>query len=153
MEYFRYMDDIIILAKTKRQFKRAKKILYRVLDKLELKLSPSKTKMGRLDNSFHFLGVLFEVTRIPQTKTMVSVRIHPRTCLRALDRLKAMQKDAVHPAIMQRYLIRWASWWSHTIESMRIFSLLLTWVHYTAGRDPTAVWLGRGLLPKQLLTI
>lgn len=152
IEYFRYMDDIIILATTKRQFQRAKKCLYGVLNKLELKLSSAKTKMSRLSSSFHFLGVLFEVPRSPQTQNQVRTVLHPRSCARALDRFKAMQNDAVHPATQQRYLIRWASWWSDTVPSIGVMSLVLCWVKFAAARDPTAAWLGRGLLPRLWLT-
>ena len=69
-----------------------------------------------------------------------------------LDRVKTMQEDAVHPAMKQRYLVRWATWWSHTMASQRMQSHLLAWVIFTVARDPTAVWLGRGLLPWRLLT-
>ena len=109
IEYFRYMDDIIILAQTQKQYRRAKKILFEVLEQLRLKLSPSKTKMGPIDSNFHFLGANFEVTRIPQGKTEVSVSVHSRTCARAMNRVQVMQDDAVHPAIKQHYLIRWAT--------------------------------------------
>jgi len=105
--------------------------------------------MGKFNKPFHFLGVLFEVPQSLHDKTQVSLQIHPRSCRRALDRLKAMQQDAVHPATKQRYLIRWASWWSDAIQSIGILSLIVSWVRFTAVRDPTAVWLGRGLLPKR----
>ena len=145
------MDDIIILAQTKKQYQRAKKTLYSVLKDLKLELSSSKTKMGRIESSFHFLGGQFEVTRISQTKLQVSVSVHSRTCARALDRVKVLQEDAVHPAKKQRYLIRWAAWWRHTLASDRILSIVLAWVVFAMVRDPTIAWLGRGLLPWRML--
>jgi len=151
IEYFRYMDDIIILAQSEKQYKRAKRILFNVLGKLRLKLSPSKTKMGTIDSPFHFLGVNFEVTQIPQNKLQVSVQPHPRTCARAFDRVKVMREDVVHPTKMRNYLIRWSTWWSHTIVSKGIQAMLLAWVLYTMVRDPTIVWLGRGLLPWRMI--
>ena len=82
IQYFRYMDDIIVLAETKRQYRKARKILYRILDELKLKLSPHKTKMGAL-SIFHFLEVNFELPRSVQNETQVKVTIHPRSCIRA----------------------------------------------------------------------
>ncbi len=152
IQYFRYMDDILILAQTRHQYRRAKKILFQILHDLKLEVSPKKTRMGLIGDGFHFLGGLFEVPRSPQDKSQVSVQIHPRSCARALDKINAMRKNAVHPATMQRYLIRWASWWSDTLMSAAVMSLLYSWVLHTAARDPTAMWFGRGLLSRAFLT-
>jgi len=148
IQYFRFMDDILILAQTERQYRRAKKILHGVLASLELTLSPSKTRMGAIEHGFHFLGVQFEVSRNPQAKNQFMLRIHSRSCKRALDRVNAMREDSVHPAMMQRYLVRWGEWWSKSCPSMSVVSLLLAWVELTLARDPTSVWIGRGLLPR-----
>ena len=110
--YHRYMDDVIILAETKKQFSKAKKRLFAILRGLRLQVSPRKTWMGRLQHGFHFLGCEFEVSQNPQTKTQeTTVTLHKRSYRRALDKVQAMRDDAVHPAKMQRYLIRWATWW------------------------------------------
>jgi hypothetical protein len=53
--YIRYMDDWVILTNTRKQYRKAIKKMHKVLEQLKLKLSPHKTKMGRL-SSFHFLG-------------------------------------------------------------------------------------------------
>ena len=85
--YWRYMDDVIILFKTQRQYQRAKKQIFKILRELRLKLSPHKTKMGKLDKPFHFLGVTFGVARTHQSKTqLVTIDIHDRCCRRALDK-------------------------------------------------------------------
>jgi RNA-directed DNA polymerase len=109
IQYFRYMDDILVLAQTRHQYRRAKKILFEVLKELKLYLAPSKTWMGTMDHGFHFLGVMFEVPRSPQAKLQASAKIHPRSCARALDKVNALRNNAIHPAIMQRYLIRCAA--------------------------------------------
>ena len=54
--YVRYMDDIFILFKTKRQFLRAKKRIYPILRSLKLKISPNKSAMGKIEGkALHFL--------------------------------------------------------------------------------------------------
>jgi hypothetical protein len=144
--YRRYMDDIIILVKTKRQYTKARKRLFTILQKLKLQLSPHKSKMGRLKEGFHFLGVNFEVTRIPQSKTQVAtVNLHSRSCRRALDKVQAMRKDAVNPAHIQSYLSRWATWWHSTMKLEKLL-LIFIWVKFTGRFQDGSVWLGRGLL-------
>ena len=66
--YLRFMDDILIFAKTYTQYQRAKKTLYKELRALKLTLSHSKTRMGRLKQGFHFLGANFNV-QAPSTET------------------------------------------------------------------------------------
>ena len=137
--YQRYMDDIIILAKDKRSFQRARKRVFMHLKALKLKCSPHKTKMGKLAKGFHYLGVTYEVARTlhgpeaveKQHKTQVKTTLHERSCRRALDNIALLtqptvvqaevidpsptgrKEDAVHPATIQRYLTRWSTWWHH----------------------------------------
>ena len=100
--------------------------------------------MGRLAQGFHFCGVQFVGTQTPQ-QSQVKQTVHPRTCQRALDRVKAMRSDAVHPANIQRYLIRWATWWS-AVVCLKREELVRLWVKQTVAHAPPAAWLGRGLL-------
>jgi hypothetical protein len=53
--YLRYMDDIVILTKTKRQYQKTKKRLFSILRTLKLTVSPRKTWMGKLSRGFHFV--------------------------------------------------------------------------------------------------
>jgi len=143
--YRRYMDDVIILIKNERLYRKAKKRLFTILRALKLQVSPHKTRMGRLNQGFHFLGVEFVVAQTPQHKTQAKPTIHTRTCRRALDRVQAMRSDAVHPAIKQRYLIHWATWWSNTVGLSRT-TLIQQWINHTATQSPSEQWLGRGLI-------
>ncbi len=83
------MDDMLVLIKTQKQYRRARKILFQTLRTLQLALSPKKTKMGRL-NEFHFLGILFRVSQNREKQIQLSVQLHARTCTRSLDKVKAM---------------------------------------------------------------
>jgi len=144
--YRRYMDDIIILVENKRQYIKARRRLFKILQELKLQVSPHKTRMGALKNGFHFLGVDFEVARTSQIKTQVAtVNVHSRTCRRALDKVQALCKDAVHPAQIQCYLSRWATWWKSVIK-LDQFALIYRWVSFTKAFKPDSVWFGRGLL-------
>ena len=143
--YARHMDDVIILCKTKRQYQRARKILFTILKKLKLKLSSSKTWMGALTKGLHFLGVRFDVAK-HKVKNQNRVEIHPRSCARALDKVKSLRGDAVHPANIQRYLVRWAFWWAHTVKPLSLLGLLHAWVDHAREREPVLAWFGTGLL-------
>jgi len=75
----------------------------------------------------------------------ITIKIHSRTCRRALDKVRAMRTDAVHPAHIQRYLSRWASWW-HSTAALKKFELIYCWVKFTEFHRQDSVWIGRGLL-------
>ena len=165
----RYMDDLVILAKTRKQFCRAKKRLQKILVMLKLQLSKRKTKMGKLTEGFHFLGVDFKVNvensaeviagdsvvkdvsaQTKTSKNQVSVTLHARSAMRALDKVVCMQEDVVHPTKVQDYLSRWASWWSRRLKPITRTECLLHWVSRAKVKEPSLAWLGSGLLLPQL---
>jgi Reverse transcriptase (RNA-dependent DNA polymerase) len=104
--YLRYMDDFIILVKSKRQYTRARKRLFTELRALGLKLSSAKSRMGTLKPGFHFLGVEFVLPQSTQTKNQgVLISAHRRTYQRTLDKLTALSPNADHLATFQRTLV------------------------------------------------
>lgn len=66
--YLRYQDDILILCKTNRQLKRCKSIMMNVLHERGLKLSRKKTRIGCINDGFHFLGIYY-----PRTQTLDNI--------------------------------------------------------------------------------
>lgn len=56
VKYFRYTDDILILAPTRRQLKRAIPVSNRAFDQLKLENVPDKTSMEPIGKGFDFLG-------------------------------------------------------------------------------------------------
>ncbi len=57
--YIRYMDDILILTKTRWQNRRAVKRLNRILNTLKVEKHPDKTFIGKIDKGFDFFGYHF----------------------------------------------------------------------------------------------
>jgi RNA-directed DNA polymerase len=57
VDYFRYQDDVLILCKSLRSYKRCQVRLKRILEEKRLSLSAKKTKMGSVKQGFHFLGI------------------------------------------------------------------------------------------------
>ena len=57
--YVRYMDDILVLSRTRWGLRRAVGTVNRVLQRLDLSQHPDKTFIGRIDRGFDFLGYHF----------------------------------------------------------------------------------------------
>jgi RNA-directed DNA polymerase len=159
--YCRYMDDILILCETKLQFTRAKKQLKKILIALRLKYSRHKTKMGVLNKGFHFLGIDFKVeadvnasvsaekkqsaTRIHPVKSQLNITLHTRSSVRALGKIIAKKEDAVHPAEVQAYLLKWANWWFRAAPPLQVVDCLKSWVNKVEIKHPDLASLGTGL--------
>jgi RNA-directed DNA polymerase len=69
--YLRYQDDILVLCKTKRQMQRAKHRMMDVLRERRLTLSRKKSRMGAIQDGFHFLGINYQPT---QTEDNTSIK-------------------------------------------------------------------------------
>ncbi len=63
--YLRYQDDVLILCQTQRQLKRCKRHMMAILKERRLSLSRKKTRIGRIDRGFHFLGIHYPGTQTP----------------------------------------------------------------------------------------
>ena len=59
VKYFRYMDDILILASTRWKLRRAIRVLNQTFNALHLEQHPDKTLIGRTEQGFDFLGYHF----------------------------------------------------------------------------------------------
>jgi hypothetical protein len=54
--YFRFMDDILVLAPTRWKLRTAVKVVNQVLASLRLEKHPDKTFIGRIEKGFDWLG-------------------------------------------------------------------------------------------------
>ncbi|MBW2195176.1 MAG: group II intron reverse transcriptase/maturase, partial [Deltaproteobacteria bacterium] len=71
-ELVRYADDFVIICRTKRDAEKALEVVKRVMDRLKLKLHPTKTRivdMGR--EGFDFLGFHFHKMKSKKTKKLL----------------------------------------------------------------------------------
>jgi RNA-directed DNA polymerase len=57
--YVRYMDDWVILTKTRKELRQVVKQMHTVMQRLKFKLAYDKTYIGRTKNGFNFLGKRF----------------------------------------------------------------------------------------------
>ena len=130
--YLRYCDDGIILMQTKAQFVRIKKVLFKILRQLTLKISPHKTHLGKLgEKGFHFLGAQFFGSRNPRSKNPAgSVTLHLRSSRRALNKVQAMKQMGVPSSDIQSYLVRSSVWWTKSIGNpLSVSDIILQWIH------------------------
>jgi RNA-directed DNA polymerase len=57
--YVRFMDDVLVLARSRWQLRRAVKVVNQALAALSLEKHPDKTFVGRIERGFDFLGYHF----------------------------------------------------------------------------------------------
>jgi RNA-directed DNA polymerase len=77
--YARYMDDWVVLCKSRHQLRKVVKITHKILNALQLKLHPDKTFIGRIEKGFDFLGVHFtreelSLASITQKKALLKIQ-------------------------------------------------------------------------------
>lgn len=103
--YVRYMDDILILTRTRWKLRSTVKTLNECLREHKLKKHPDKTFIGRLDRGFDFLGYQFStrgLTVARKTITRFIARLH-----RLYEQKKAAPDVG---AILGDYVRRWLQW-------------------------------------------
>ena len=105
--YIRYMDDWVLMVKTKHQLRKVVRVTHKILKSLKLKMHPAKTFIGRINKGFDFLGIHF--SEIPSLSA-VSYERH---------RTKVAQRYAqgVSNACIGAYLKRWTSWSVSVLKS------------------------------------
>jgi RNA-directed DNA polymerase len=63
IHYLRFQDDVIAFCKTKKQLNRCRRRMMEVLNERQLTLSRKKSRMGPIEDSFHFLGIHYSPTQ------------------------------------------------------------------------------------------
>jgi hypothetical protein len=62
--YARYMDDWVVLTKSKTALRKVVKITHTILNALKLKMHPTKTYLGKINHGFNFLGYYMDDKKI-----------------------------------------------------------------------------------------
>jgi hypothetical protein len=126
MYYVRYMDDILILSKTRWHNKKAIKAMNQIFNQLKLKQHPDKTFMGRITRGFDFLGYHFSTEPLQLAKiTVKKYGERYRRLYEQLKRKKANHKDVMNAFdagatkkansdelafVLEQYVKRWQCW-------------------------------------------
>jgi RNA-directed DNA polymerase len=104
VKYVRYMDDILILARTRWKLKKATRVLNETFNELKLEKHPDKTCMGRIEKGFDFLGYHFS----PQGLTLAQ-----KTIDNFVEKaLRLYEQEPPHRRMKRlgEYSHRWAGW-------------------------------------------
>ena len=100
--YVRYMDDWVILTKTRRQLRRVVKKMHQIMDRLKFKLARDKTYIGRIKRGFDFLGYRFShrgLSGLAQ-KTLTNFK----------ERLSRLYESGASGQRIAQYVRRWCLW-------------------------------------------
>jgi RNA-directed DNA polymerase len=112
VEYFRYMDDILILAPTRWKLRKAIKVLNQTFNELRLEQHPDKTLIGRTERGFDFLGYHFAPD---------GLSIATKTIERFHERIARLYEQGADSRRIGQYVRKWCMW-------------------VTAGHDQPRLW-------------
>ena len=103
--YVRYMDDILILTKTRWKCRRAVKQLNQAFNQLQLEKHPDKTYIGKVEKGFDFLGYHFS------PRGLMIANITWSKFVARLHRLYEQKKASTDcDVILGDYVRRWIRW-------------------------------------------
>jgi hypothetical protein len=99
IRYTRFMDDWVILARSRWHLRRAVRVMNQVLARLGLEQHPEKTFIGRVSRGFDFLGVDFQ-PGAPLAPSAVSLARHTEKTAR-------LHEQGASPERIGRYRQHW----------------------------------------------
>ena len=105
VKYFRYMDDILILAPTRWKLKKAIRVLNQTFNELKLEKHPDKTVMGRIEKGFDFLGYHFSPKGLTVAKKTLT-----RFVERAARLYEQERGEPCGSPQLGLYVRRWERW-------------------------------------------
>ncbi|WP_423218543.1 reverse transcriptase domain-containing protein [Vibrio metoecus] len=114
--YARYMDDFIILTKTRWHLRRAIRQLNAYLAAYGFKTHPDKTFMGPIEKGFDWMGFGFTHWGCTQVAPR-ALNNHRQQCIRLYEQIRKLptQEQAIR---MRRYVTKWIQWRDNTFNSV-----------------------------------
>jgi RNA-directed DNA polymerase len=99
--YVRFMDDWVVLCKTKHALKKIVRCTYQVLGQLKFDLHPDKTYIGKIDKGFDFLGYHFD---------LIDLSLAKATLDKAIARLQQLFEQGASNTRLAEYWRRFIQW-------------------------------------------
>jgi hypothetical protein len=97
-QYFRYLDDILILAPTRWKLKKPIKVLNQTFSELNLEKHPDKTVLGRTEKGFDFLGYHFSPD---------GLSVAEKTIENFISRAVRLYEQGADTVRIGQYVMRW----------------------------------------------
>ncbi|MFT7052884.1 MAG: RNA-directed DNA polymerase [Psychromonas sp.] len=103
--YRRYMDDVIVLAKTRWHLRKAVRTVNQHFNQLKVEQAPDKTFIGRIEKEFDFLGYRFGLPELGLAE---------KTITNAVNKVRQLYEQKLaapkRAAMLDDYIIRWLRW-------------------------------------------
>ena len=97
--YLRFMDDFVILTKTRWKLRKAIKIMHSILSDLKLRLHPEKQSIGKLRKGFSFLGYTFQTNR--------QLKASKESVKRFKEHFRRLYEQGVGSRLLWNYVKKW----------------------------------------------
>lgn len=114
--YVRYMDDIVLLTKTRWPLRRALRTLNQTLTEVKVAQHPDKTFIGRIERGFDFLDCYFSrgpLRLAPHTLQNLAARLHrlyERQTKRSPVKRWTQKTAPSDPVSLDEYVAHWRRW-------------------------------------------
>jgi len=107
--YRRYMDDVIVLAKTRWHLRKAVRTVNQHFNQLKVEQAPDKTFIGKIRRGWDFLGYHFDGKQLTvAAKTVEKHVLHYRQLYEQLRNKKATSDEMA--LALGQYVKRWQRW-------------------------------------------
>lgn len=103
-ELTRYADDLVVICKTKKDADRDYELIRVIMERLELTLHPTKTRIVGLwtgEEGFDFLGMHHRKTKAETSKGKVYYTTQQWLCRKAEERIREVVKKRLAPPNMR----------------------------------------------------
>lgn len=103
-ELTRYADDFVVVCKTRKDAQRAHDLIQAIMERLELTLHPTKTRIVGLwtgEEGFDFLGLHHRKTKAETSKAKVYYTTQQWLTLKAEERIREVVKERLAPPKMR----------------------------------------------------
>ncbi|MBY0014611.1 group II intron reverse transcriptase/maturase [Paenibacillus typhae] len=103
-ELTRYADDFVVVCKTKKDAEHAYELISRIMERLELTLHPTKTRIVGLwtgDEGFDFLGMHHRKTKAETSQGKVYYTTQQWLTKKAEERIRGVVKERLAPPSMR----------------------------------------------------
>ncbi|ULO10124.1 group II intron reverse transcriptase/maturase [Paenibacillus sp. 19GGS1-52] len=103
-ELTRYADDFVVVCKTKKDAEHAYELIRKIMERLELSLHPTKTRIVGLwtgDEGFDFLGMHHRKTRAETSQGKVYYTTQQWLTKKAEERIREVVKERLAPPSMR----------------------------------------------------
>ena len=117
--YVRYMDDILIMTKTRWHNRKAIKQMNQCFNRLKVKQHPDKTFIGRLEKGFDFLGYHF--SRKPLRLATITIRKHVERLRQLYEQQQLTGLTPLEIAsVLGVYVKRWLRWCESGLQGVML---------------------------------